>query len=184
MQDCCILLSRWGENCQLLFMFLMLLSVTCLVGCMVYLYLGIVKYASDTRWLLLSALGALTSIAISVFLCWGVINILRESGLLGVYQCYACLDSTGQTERCDSQSSCDPNSWRLIYSEPDCSAAINAGIRCELTNLCMHSAPQTFWYSVGVAGLYVVVLVMTAMMIFNKMIPSLVLQSIDRSHLI
>lgn len=162
----------------------MLLSLTCLVGFVVYLYLGVVKYASDTRWLLLSALGALTSIAISVFLCWGVIDLLKESGLLGVYQCFSCQDHSGNPEVCDSQSACDPASWVLIYKESECTAAINNGIRCELTSLCLHSAPHTFWYSLVLAGLYVIVLGMTATMIFSRMIPSFVLQSIERSHLV
>jgi hypothetical protein len=142
----------------------------------------VVEYASDTRWLLLSALGAVTSIGISVFLGWGAIRIVQETGVIGLYQCFSCSDANGVPAPCDTRASC--NDWRLIHTPQDCQAAVLEGIRCEIMDLCIYAAPTTFWYSVVVAGVYLIVLAMTAMLIFSRMIPSLFLQSIERTHMI
>ena len=176
---------RWDEQCTDLFTYLLVMSFFCLSGVLVYLYLSFVRYASDTRWLLLSALGTITAVSLSLFLCWGVVKLIAHSAILGVYQCFACIDDTDVTveEICDSSHSCEPGSWSLIYSLSECSPATDKGIFCELATLCYFTAPQTFWYALVSTGLYMLVLLLTAVVIFTRLIPSFMLQSTQRSRI-
>ncbi len=176
--------NRWNESCQELFLFQLFLSLLCLIGIIVYMYLGYVKYGSDTRWLLLSALGSLTTISISVFLCWGIIQLVKQSGIIGVEQCFGCIDASGASEVCTPTSSCDLNSAKVIYSTAECQPATSAGIVCEFTNLCINGASKTFWYSLVTAGCYILGLLFTGFVIFWRLIPSIVVQSVQRSQLI
>ena len=176
--------SRWNESCQELFLYLLVLSMLCLIGIIVYMYLGYVKYGSDTRWLVLSALGSVTTISISVFLCWGVIQLVLQSGLIGVEQCFACINESGANETCVATSLCDPNSIKVIHSKSECQPATAAGIVCEFNQLCIHGATRTFWFAVITTGLYIVALIFTAFVIFGRLIPSIVVQSVQRSQLI
>lgn len=165
-------------------MFQLILSLICLIGIIVYMYLGYVKYGSDTRWLLLSALGSVTTISISVFLCWGIIQLVKQSGLIGVEQCFGCVNSSGATEICTSTSLCDMKSAKVIYSVSECQPATTAGITCEVNQLCINGATRTFWYAVVTAGLYILGLLFTAFVIFWRLLPSIVVQSVQRSQLI
>ena len=165
-------------------MFLLLLSLLCLLGIIVYMYLGYVKYGSDTRWLLLSALGAVTTISISVFLCWGVIQLVKQSGLIGVEQCCGCVDASGAKQTCNASSLCDTSSIKLIHSKTECQPATAAGLVCEFNQLCIHSATRTFWFAMVTAGMYVLALIFTAFVMFGRLIPSIIVQSVQRSQLI
>lgn len=175
---------RWNESCQDLFLFMLILSLLCLLGIIVYMYLGYVKYGSDTRWLLLSALGSVTTISISVFLCWGVIQLVKQSGLIGVDQCFGCVDSSGAKETCSATSLCDTSTIKVIYSISECQPATTAGIVCEYNQLCVNGATKTFWYATVTAGFYVLALLFTAFVMFWRLIPSIVVQSVQRSQLI
>jgi len=176
--------SRWNEPCQDLFLFLLVLSLLCLIGIIVYLYLGYVKYGSDTKWLLLSALGSLTTTAISVILCWGVIQLVKQSGFIGVEQCFGCVDASGANQTCTPTSLCDPNSIKVIYSKAECQPATAAGIVCDFNQLCINVATKTYWYSLVTTGMYILALLFTAFVIFWRLIPSIVVQSVQRSQLI
>lgn len=181
-----ILNKVWDETCQTLFTYLLIMSFSSLGGLVIYLYLGIIRYASDTQWLLLSAGGALGSMALAAFMCWGVMQVIQQSGLLGAYQCFACVDSTGATVNgtCSSTDICASDSWRLIYSISDCEPATVLGIYCELSDLCVYSAENTFWYATLVTAFYLIVLIINGLAIFLKLIPSLAQQSGYRSRLV
>ena len=181
-----IILSKvWDESCEDLFIYLLLMSFICLGGVIIYLYLGLVRYGSDTQWLLLSLTGAVCSIMLTIFLCWGGVRLLVQSGLLGVDQCFDCMytNGTAVTGKCLDSHSCLPSSWKVIKSASECTPAAAKDIDCELTNLCYYSASHTFYYSVVTTGFYVVVLFLNGSIIFTQMIPSLVRQSTERSRL-
>jgi len=162
------------------------MSFTSLFGICIYLYLGIIRFGSDTQWLLLSAGGAICSMSLAVFLCWGALQLVEQSGLLGAHQCFACVDSAGAAVNgtCTSEDSCAPNGWSLIYQMNECEPAASVGIYCELLDLCVHSASNMFWYSIIATGFYLVVLIINGLAIFLQLIPSLVQQSGQRSRLI
>ena len=176
----------WDETCSKLFTYLLIMSFLCIAGVIVYLYLGIVKYGSDTQWLFMSALGAVSAISLSLYLCSGVMALIEESGLFGAYQCYGCLDRNGTAVNgtCDVGDVCDPTTWKVIYSENDCANATTRGISCQLSELCINSATQTYWYALVATGFYILVLLLNAVVIFTKLIPSLAVQSGERSRLI
>ncbi len=180
-----ILNKVWDESCPDLFTYLLLMSFICLGGVIIYLYLGLVRYGSDTEWLLLSLTGAICSIVLTVFLCWGGVRLLVQSGLLGIDQCFDCMHTNGTavSGRCQDFHVCLPSSWKVIKDLSECSKAIENDIDCELTNLCFYSAPHTFYYSVVTTGIYVVVLILNGGIIFTQMIPSLFRQSTERSRL-
>jgi hypothetical protein len=168
----------WNESCPTLFLFLLVMSFICLVGIIVYMYLGYVKFGSDTGWLGLSALGSATTILISLFLCWGIISLVEQSGLIGVQQCFQCMDSLGNNTACTTTSVCNTTSIKTIYNVSECTPALTKGIACEVYKLCVHSSPYTFWYSVVTAGLYVCILSFAAFVIFGRLIPSILVQAI------
>jgi hypothetical protein len=85
---------------------------------------------------------------------------------------------------CPSDSVCQSDSWELIYYESDCTNATNIGITCEVSELCLNSASNTFWYATVATALYALVLMVNAGTIFARLIPSLILQSTRRSRLI
>lgn len=159
------------------------MSFVCLLGVLVYMYLSFVRYASDTRWLVLSAIGAITAVSLGLFLCWGVVQIAHHSTLLGVYQCFNCLPTPVGSETCTSADSCDPTSWKQIYSFDECAPATALGIACEISHLCYYLAPLTFWYSAVATALFTILMIMTATVIFSRLIPSFVIQSIKRSKI-
>ena len=181
-----ILNKVWDESCNRLFTYLLMMSLVSLAGVVLYLYLGIVKYGSDTQWLLLTAVGAVVAVCLAIFLAWGIVGIVKNSGLLGVYQCFECTypNGTAVDGTCPSDSLCQSDSWKLIYSESDCTNATSIGITCEVSELCVNSANHTFWYALVSTGLYALVLMVNAGTIFTRLIPSLILQSTRRSRLI
>jgi len=162
------------------------MSLLSVAGILVYLYLGIVKYASDTQWLVLTSVGALAAISLSVFLAYGIISLIQNSGIIGVYQCFSCVDANGTsaTGNCDSTHRCATDGWKLIFTLSQCEPAVAKGIDCQVSDLCINSAKNTFWYSLVSTGMYAVVLLLTAATIFTKLIPTLLLQSSERSQLI
>ena len=169
-----------------MFLYLLLMSFLCLIGFSIYIYLSFVKYASDTRWLVLSAVGAFMGILHALYLCWGVTIIVGQSAALGVYQCFQCMDSTGSllTGTCDSLDECDSNSWKIITTVDECSPATANGIACELTRVCYYTAPYTFWYSSATTLVFIFLLLLTGGVIYGRLIPSFVIQSIKRSRII
>lgn len=162
------------------------MSFMSLGGMVIYLYLGIIRYDSDTNWLLLSVGGALGSMTLAVFMCWGVMQLIQQSGLIGAYQCFSCIDTTGTVANstCTATDSCAPDGWTLIYKLSECEPAAKKGIYCELSDLCAHSASHTFWYAIIATLFYLVVLIINGLAIFLKLIPSLVQQSAQRSRLL
>jgi hypothetical protein len=181
-----ILNKVWDESCDDLFVYLLVMSFISIAGVVIYLYLGMVRYGSDTQWLLLSGGGAVCAMLLSVFLCWGVIRLVQQSGTLGVYQCFSCSHPNGTAVegQCDIAHNCDANSWSLIYTISECAPATAKGIYCKLTDLCINAAVQTFWYAVVSTGFYLIVLVINALVIFTQLIPSLILQATQRSRLV
>jgi hypothetical protein len=148
------------------------------------MYLGYVEFGSDTRWLWLTALGSATTISISLFLCWGIISLIEQSGAVGVEQCFQCMDESGINTDCTSSSVCNTTSIMTIYNVTECTPAMSKGISCEVYQLCINSSPYTFWYSVVTAGFYVCVLAFTGFVMFGRLIPSILIQSVERSQLI
>ena len=110
------------------------MSFMSLGGMVIYLYLGIIRYDSDTNWLLLSVGGALGSMTLAVFMCWGVMQLIQHSGVRGAYQCFTCIDATGTVANstCTATDSCAPDGWTLIYKLSECEPAAKKGIYCEL----------------------------------------------------
>ncbi len=180
-----ILSKLWDESCSDLFTYLLLMSFLCIGGVIIYLYLGMVRYGSDTQWLLMSITGAASSIILTIFLCWGGVRLLVQSGLLGVDQCFDCMYQNGTNVKgsCLDTYACLPSSWKVIREVSECAPAIAKGIDCELTNLCYYQAPQTFFYSVVTTGFYLLILLLNGGIIFTQMIPSLLRQSTERSRL-
>lgn len=182
-----ILNKVWDESCPELFVYLLVMSFISIAGVIIYLYLGMVRYGSDTQWLVMSGGGAVTAMLLSLFLCWGVVSLVQQSGYLGVYQCFNCLHSNGTavtSGECETTQSCDPSSWSIIYQLSECQAPAAKGIYCELTDLCINSAYQTFWYAIVSTGFYLVVLLINALVIFTQLIPSLIVQATQRSRLV
>lgn len=181
-----ILNKLWDETCPDLFQYLLIMSFLCIGGAVIYLYLGIVRHGSDTQWLVLSLIGFFCSILLTVFICWGGVRLIYHAGIFGVDQCFGCLYSNGTkvAGKCSDAYSCDPTSWKMIYQINECSLAESKNIDCELTNLCRYSAEETFYYSAVVTGCYLVVILFNALVIFTRMIPSLFLQSSERSRLV
>ena len=181
-----ILNKIWDESCQDLFTYLLIMSFICLGGVLVYLYLGIVRYGSDTQWLVLSMMGAVCSTLLTLFLGWGGVRLVKQSGLLGVDQCFDCTYSNGTVVvgECDAGNPCLASSWRVITEISECGPLLDKNIDCELDNLCYYGASQTFTFSLVVTGMYIVVLLFNGAVIFTQMIPSLVRQSAEHSRLI
>lgn len=174
------------ENCAHLLEYLLVMSFLCVGGVVIYLYLSLVRHGSDTQWLMMSMIGFVSSMALSVFICWGGVRLVFQSGLLGVDQCFDCLYTNGTrvSGLCDEVHICDPSSRKRIYTVDECSAATAKGIHCEVSSLCINSASQMFNFTAVVTGFFLLVLMLNAGVIFTRMIPSLFLQANERSRLV
>ena len=181
-----ILNKAWDESCSNLFVYLLIMSFICIGGVIIYLYLGIVRYGTYTQWLLMSLLGAVCSILLTLFMGWGGVRLVNESGLLGVDQCFDCMytNGTAVVGECEVEYPCLPSSWRVITDITECTPLLEKNIDCEMGNLCYYSAPNTFMYSVVVTGMYLLVLLFNGGIIFTQMIPSLLRQSAEHARLI
>ena len=162
-------------------------AILSLGGAMIFLYIGYLKYGSDIQWLVVSLLSTFLALALAAVVCWGGVSILESSGLIGVKQCFSCLDSTESpvTNRtCTDNDHCDPSSWRMIYSLTDCDPLRETGIICSLSTTCYYSAPTTFYYAIVTTVFFLLTINQTAFLVFARLMPSFIFQSTERSQLV
>lgn len=154
----------------------------CLIFAILFLHISMLRYGSDREWFVICVLLIILSLGQAMICAWGAMLIVKSSTILGVEQCFTCVDSTGvtrsSTSACVTGDTCLQSSYKTIYYESSCPGWNgndgNISIDCELAFICAYEGPYTFALGATVLAVTAAAAVWTNYVIYCRMLVSLV----------
>ena len=157
-------------------------GTVCLIISILFLHISMLRYGTDREWLVISILLVILSAGHAMVCGWGAMVIVQGSNILGVQQCFTCVDSSGtarsSSTACVVGDTCLASSYQTIYLESACPGWNgndgNISIDCGLAFVCSYEGPYTFAMGASVLAFTLAGTLWTNYVIYCKILVSLI----------